>query len=80
MKKVLLKMKKQNIVRGLAAGSVVATASAQAAVPAVLTSAISTFQTDAQTMLDQGMGVAIGITAVFVIWSLAKRVFKKSGA
>jgi len=80
MKKVLLKMKKQNIVRGLAAGSVVATASAQAAVPAVLTSAISTFQTDAQTMLDQGMGVAIVITAVFVIWSLAKRVFKKSGA
>jgi len=54
--------------------------SVHAAIPAAITDAIDTFETDAQALLTQGLGVALGITAVFVVWSLARRVFKKASS
>jgi len=76
--KLLAKLKAQNILRSAVVGSVVVATAAHAAVPAAITSAIDTFETDATSLLEQGMLVAIAITGTFVIWRLAKRVFGKA--
>jgi len=74
-------MKKARI-RAMVAGSVLAgsAVSASAAVPTELTGALTTFGTDAATVLGAGLAVAVTVYSFLAIWKLGKRIIGKASS
>ena len=57
--------------------SALASGSANAEVPAALTTAVTSISTDAGSLMDSATPVVFGIATAFVLWKIGKRVLGK---